>query len=145
MSIVKLLCAEDNATLQKMVDLMLAATGVDIEFVNNGQAVLETLAVREFDLLLLDVEMPVLNGYQAALQIRQTEAKASKAPLPILFLTGHESQDILKSLSDIAQSAYLHKPFTSEQLIKAIDQVLWLNSASEATAQGLEGVLRALR
>ena len=136
----RLLCVEDNSTLRKMIDLMLASTGIDVDFAQNGQEAVEAYQVNEYDAVVMDMEMPVMSGLRAAREIRQMEDGFHLDYTPILFLTGHESDDHVDQGFEAGGDGHLTKPFTSEALIGAIDRVL-----KTTHHDGLGQMLRAMR
>lgn len=121
---VKLLCVEDNPTQRKMIDLMLAATGIDVDFACNGHEALVAYQASEYDAVLMDVDMPEMSGLQAAREIRQMEGGFHLGYTPILFLTGDSSDTHLDETFTAGGDGHLLKPFTSEALTGAIDQML---------------------
>jgi CheY-like chemotaxis protein len=121
---VKLLCVEDNATQRKMIDLMLAATGIDVDFASNGAEALEAYQASEYDAVLMDVDMPEMSGLQAAKEIRQMEGGFHLGYTPILFLTGEASEAHIDEGFSAGGDGHLLKPFTSEALMGAIDTLL---------------------
>ena len=129
----KLLCVEDNATQRRMIDLMLAATGIDVDFAGSGTEALESFQLTAYDAVLMDSGLPDMTGAQAAHHMRQTEAGFGLPPTPMLFL-GQPAGD------DASGDAYLIKPFTSERLMAALDSLL-----RDATGSGLQGTLRRAR
>ena len=120
----KLLCVEDNSTLRKMIDLMLASTGIDIDFAHNGQEAVEAYQANAYDAVLMDMEMPVMSGLRAAKEIRQIEDGFQLDYTPILFLTGNDDENHIDQGLEAGGDGHLTKPFTSEALIGAIDRVL---------------------
>ena len=136
----RLLCVEDNSTLRKMIDLMLATTGIDIDFAQNGQEAVEAYQVNEYDAVLMDMEMPVMSGLRAAKEIRQMEDGFHLNYTPILFLTGNEDDERVGQGFEAGGDGHLTKPFTSEALIGAIDRVL-----RTTHHDGLGQMLRAVR
>jgi len=84
------LVAEDNPVNQKVVAAMLQRLGATYTLTNNGSEAVDVLMQqREFDLVLMDCEMPVMDGYAAAAAIRRWEKDHARAPLPIVALTAH--------------------------------------------------------
>jgi len=121
---VRLLCVEDNSTLRKMIDLMLAPTGVDVDFATDGREAVEAYQINEYDAVLMDMEMPVMSGLQAAREIRLMEDGHHLDYTPILFLSGNESLAQVDQGFEAGGDGHLCKPFTSEALIGALDYVL---------------------
>ncbi len=131
---VKLLCVEDNATQRRMIDLMLAATGIDIEFASDGREAVEAWQVNEYDAVLMDMEMPVMSGLKAVREIRQMEGGLHLGYTPILFLSGNGSADQVDQAFEAGGDGHLSKPFTSTALIGALDSVLRAASRNGSAA-----------
>ncbi|MDV6332124.1 response regulator [Asticcacaulis sp. 201] len=131
----RLLCVEDNSTLRKMIDLMLATTGIDVDFAVDGREAVEAYQVNEYDAVLMDMEMPVMSGLQAAREIRQVEDGHHLTYTPILFLGCAEACAQAEQSFEAGGDGLLPKPFTSEALIGALDGVL-----RSANRSGLQNV-----
>ena len=129
----KFLCVEDNATQRHMIDLMLAPTGIDIDFATTGSEAIAAFQTSEYDVVLMDTDLPDMPGVQIAREIRQTEDGFHLGYTPILFL-GRPEDD-----SDLGDG-HLAKPFTADGLKAAIDRIL-----NASRGSGLEGTLRAAR
>ena len=121
---VRLLCVEDNATHRRMIDLMLASTGIDVDFAENGSEAVEAYQVNEYDAVLMDMQMPVMGGVQAVREIRQMEDGFALTHTPILFLSGMDANDAVDLGMEAGGDGHLSKPFTSEALFGALDYVL---------------------
>jgi CheY-like chemotaxis protein len=141
---VRVLCVEDNSTLCKMIDLMLAPTGVNVDFARTGDEAVEAYQVNEYDAVVMDMEMPVEAGLKTAREIRQMEEGFHLGYTPILFLSGGSGkarlEHVLEQVLEAGGDGHLAKPFTSEALIGAIDSVL-----KTTHHDGLGQMLRALR
>lgn len=135
----RLLCVEDNSTLCKMIDLMLAPTGVNVDFATTSDEAVEAYQVNEYDAVVMDMEMPVAAGLKAAREIRQMEDGFHLGYTPILFLTAGD-EDRLEQALEAGGDGHLAKPFTTEALIGAIDSVL-----RAGHNDGLGQMLRAMR
>lgn len=120
----KLLCVEDNATQRKMIDLMLAATGIDVDFATDGREAIEAWQVNDYDAVLMDMEMPVMSGLKAVREIRQMEDGFHLGHTPILFLSGNQSAEQIDQGYEAGGDGHLSKPFTSMALIGALNSVL---------------------
>lgn len=121
-SLVRILVAEDNAVNQKYLSLMLARMGYQATFCDNGQKALEALIEAEFDLVLMDIHMPVMDGLSATCAIRAFAWP--KSQIPIIALTA----DVLQEAKDRAKaagvSAFISKPIKPEELESAIASML---------------------
>jgi PAS domain S-box-containing protein len=113
-----ILVAEDNPTNQLVIDFMLKKMGYRVDIANNGQEAIEALQRQRYDLILMDLEMPVLTGVEASQRIR-ADFKADRQPR-IVALTANATED--KELECLAQSmdAYLTKPINIPLLIEQI-------------------------
>ncbi len=120
----KVLCVEDNSSQRRMIDLMLAATGIDVDFATDGREAVEAYTVNEYDAVLMDVEMPVMSGIQATREIRQMEEGFHLHYTPILFVSGTSCPDRANQGFEAGGDALLSKPFTTQTLMGALDRVL---------------------
>jgi CheY-like chemotaxis protein len=114
-----ILVAEDQLPNQKLLRLLLEKQGHEVVVVDNGREALEAIAGRQFDAVLMDVQMPVMDGFQAASAIREREG-ATERRLPIIALTaGAMSGDPERCLA-AGMDAYLSKPVRGQELINAL-------------------------
>ncbi len=132
----RLLCVEDNSTLRKMIDLMLAATGIDVDFAEDGPSAVEAYQTTEYDAVVMDMEMPARAGLATAREIRQMEDGFKLGYTPILFLSGRNDEDHVDEGVEAGGDGHLVKPFTSEALLGALDRILRTGNRT-----GLQGVL----
>lgn len=123
-----ILVVEDNAMNRSLAKAMLKKLGYDCRFAENGQEALERLTQDRFDLIVMDCQMPVMDGYEASRAIRQAEA-GTGTHIPILAVTANAmSGDRQRSL-DAGMDDYLSKPYTIEQLDEKIATLLNLPNA----------------
>ncbi len=118
----RILVVEDNPVIQLVVTEQLAALGSTAKVVGNGREALETLTHDSFDLVLMDCQMPELDGYETTRRIRQREIGGEH--LPIIALTAHAMAGDRERCLEAGMDDYLPKPFTEEQLSGVIDR--WL-------------------
>jgi PAS domain S-box-containing protein len=115
----KILVAEDNAINQRVGALMIERMGHDSVFVGDGQAVIDRLNQEDFDVVLMDCQMPVLDGYEATKQIR---GSAKQPRIPIIALTASaRSEDKVRCL-EAGMTAYVSKPLRMENLQEALEE-----------------------
>ena len=122
-----ILLAEDNAVNQEVVVAMLELFGCSVDVAENGQETLAAWQRNEYDLILMDGQMPVMDGYEATRRIREIEAAAddvSKKRIIIIALTGHALQEDRGKCLDAGMDDYLAKPFNIQQLRSVLDK--WL-------------------
>ncbi|PKG81580.1 hypothetical protein CXF85_19190 [Colwellia sp. 75C3] len=120
LSDLKVLVAEDNRINQKLIRIVLTKLGIDAVIVENGQLAIDHLQKEPVDVILMDCQMPVLDGYQATQQIR---AMSKYADLPIFALTADvDTRSKDKALS-VGFTKHLAKPINIEQLTNCLLEV----------------------
>jgi two-component system, sensor histidine kinase and response regulator len=119
----RILLVEDNVINQKVASLMLKKKGHVVVTVNNGREAIETLADQDFDAVLMDVQMPEMDGLQATAAIRAAE-EGTDCHLPILAVTAHAMHGDREHCLDAGMDGYLSKPIQSAQLLQALADVL---------------------
>ncbi|HPP46534.1 MAG TPA: ATP-binding protein [Accumulibacter sp.] len=127
----RVLVAEDNPVNQAVVSAMLESLGVTYELADNGRIAIERLRHASFDLLLMDCQMPEMDGFSATAAIRDRE-RASRASrrLPIMALTANAVAGDRERCLAAGMDDYLSKPFTREQLASALARWLKIDSSS---------------
>ncbi len=124
------LVAEDNATNQKLARAMLAALGLQSVVAVNGEVAVEMAASGKFDLILMDCQMPLMDGFAATAAIRALPDERSR--IPILALTANALQGDEAQCLAAGMDGFLPKPVTLGQLSKALER--WLRPAVAAPA-----------
>ncbi len=117
----RLLLVEDNAVNQRVVLAMLRKKGYVLEVANNGQEALDCLGRGPFDVILMDVQMPVLDGLETTKAIR---ADARWRHLPVIAMTAHAMTGDKERCLGAGMDAYLTKPLKGPVLIEAIEKFL---------------------
>lgn len=108
MNTLRVLAAEDNLINQKIITLALEKHGVSLTIVNNGQLAVNLLTKTNFDVVLMDMQMPVMDGYEATQYIR----KELKSSIPIIALTANTFSDEIEACMDAGATAHIAKPFS---------------------------------
>jgi PAS domain S-box-containing protein len=124
---VRILAAEDNEFNRDLLEHMLARLGLSAAMAVNGREALAQLAREPFDLLLLDIHMPELDGFQVVGAIRERERTAG-GHLPVIALTARSRKEDRERCLQAGMDEYLAKPFNAEDLWAAIDRVLKAHS-----------------
>lgn len=123
----KLLLADDSVTIQKVVNLTFADEGVEVFTVSNGTAAIEKLHEVEPDLVLADVHMPGLNGYEVCEQVKQSERFSH---VPVMLLVGSFEPFDEAEMKRVGANDFLTKPFQSiRQLVQKVNSLLDAASA----------------
>ncbi len=121
----RILLVEDNIINQKVASRMLEKNGHTVVTVNNGREALETLAGQDFDAVLMDIQMPEMDGLEATAAIRAGEQEAGRR-LPILALTAHALNGDRERCLAAGMDGYLAKPIQTAQLLHALAEVVGL-------------------
>ena len=123
----RVLLVEDNEVNRVLAIAMLEKLGLACTVAEDGKGALESLAEQAFDLVLMDCQMPEMDGLEATQAIRERERAAGKSPLPIIALTAHAMEGDRERCIAVGMSDYLSKPFTLDGLRSALSR--WLKPA----------------
>lgn len=135
----RLLLAEDNRVNQTVALHMLRKLGYQIDVVNNGHEAIAAWRTGRYDLILMDVEMPEMDGFEATAHIRVAE-RGSGRRIPIVALTAHAMQGDRERCLRVGMDDYLSKPFQPDQLAAVIQRMLGSPpSGPDSVAQSLPG------
>jgi len=124
--------AEDSPINQQIAQEFLSDTGVDFDIVENGQELIELLKLRTADLILMDLQMPILDGFEATKILRQS---SQYARLPIIAMTGDTSEAQIAACMEAGMNGHLNKSFDPEPLYQIIAEYLCQSDASSSTAE----------
>jgi len=119
----KILLAEDNAVNRKLAMALLEKAGHTVITAENGELALQVLDQQRVDLVLMDVQMPVMDGLQAICAIRAKEV-GNQTHLPIIALTAHAMKGDRERCLDAGADEYVTKPIRTAELLAAIDRLL---------------------
>ena len=120
----RVLLAEDHPTHQKVVSLILDAAGAFLTVVDDGQAALDALERETFDLVLMDVQMPLMDGLTAVRLIRERERQAGTARLPIAMLTANALKEHAAESLKAGADRHISKPIRSDELVSVAGELL---------------------
>jgi len=121
---VRILAAEDNPTNQIVLKAMLEPFGVDLTLAADGREAVDAFFEGEFDLILMDVQMPVMNGVEATAAIRRIEAERDLPATPILALSANVMTHQVAEYLAAGMNGFVPKPIETARLLAAIDEVL---------------------
>jgi CheY-like chemotaxis protein len=125
----RILVAEDNAVNQKLVARLLEKRGHSVEVVANGRKALGALNKRAYDLVLMDVQMPEMDGFEATREIRKRE-KETGLHTQIIALTAHAMKGDRERCLEAGMDAYLTKPIRPKELDDLLENYITLRAAS---------------
>jgi CheY-like chemotaxis protein len=126
---IKLLMAEDNRTNQLVVTRMLKDAGFDITIAANGAEAVECYRNTLPDIVLMDMMMPVMDGVEATLKIREIEFKLQQRNCPIIALTANALESHREKCLAAGMDDFISKPIKKKALIRAINK--WVNTPEE--------------
>ncbi|MCC5978892.1 MAG: response regulator [Salinarimonas sp.] len=141
----RVLVADDSPVNREVAMAALARFGIVPELVNDGLQALRQTHVTDYDLILMDVSMPEMDGYEATRRIRQDEQRKGLPPKRVVALTAHVVGADALGWQDAGMDGVLHKPFTIAQLGetltrhlgKSVDADAPVNEAGPASAQAI--------
>ncbi len=116
------LLAEDNSINQLLINDLLKDKKINIKIVSDGQQAVDYWLENEYDLILMDMQMPIKDGYEAMKEIR-IHTNPEKSNIPIVALTAHATEGEREKCIDAGADSYLSKPFQPDQLLNMIERM----------------------
>ncbi|MBV9268347.1 MAG: response regulator, partial [Acidobacteriaceae bacterium] len=132
----RILLAEDNLVNQKLACTLLARHGHSVTIANNGLEALSVLSSEEFDVVLMDLQMPEMGGFEATATIRARE-KFTGSHVPVIALTAHAMKGDREKCLNAGMDGYVSKPIKVDELLQAIFAALQPSVSNELTAPAL--------
>ena len=117
----RVLLAEDTPANQKLVVRILSKRGHTVETASNGQQALDLLRQQDFDLILMDVQMPLMDGFQATAALRLWNSP--KACIPVIAITAHALKGDQERCLAAGMDAYISKPINSRELVDLVERL----------------------
>ena len=121
MSKKKILIVEDEEHLLELESLLLSTKGYEVKGVLDGPSALELVASMKPDLILLDIMLPVMDGFEVCRQIKANEATRH---IPVVMLSAKKSKEDLVKAEQVGADRYITKPFKSAMVIEIIQRLL---------------------
>jgi signal transduction histidine kinase/DNA-binding response OmpR family regulator len=125
----RILLVEDYTAVQYAVIQHLTSVGHIVDTANHGQEALEKIQAQSYDLVLMDIQMPVMDGLEATRRLRQLEKKTST--IPIIGMTARASEEIRRQCSEAGMNDVIEKPIRRRRLLAMIDQCLTGTSSDD--------------
>lgn len=129
----RVLLAEDNLVNQKLASRLMEKQGHSVVIANNGREAVRAYQTQQFDLVMMDVQMPELNGYEATAAIREME-KTSGKHTPIVAMTAHAMTGDRERCLDAGMDGYVSKPINTKELFTVIEEVTVIKDSPESGA-----------
>ena len=118
--VLTILAAEDNATNRLVLEAMISILGYDLDMVEDGQAAVEAWTQRDYDLVLMDIQMPVMDGMDATRAIRAAEAATGRRRTPIIAVSANAMEHQVRSYLELGIDAVVPKPIELTLLHEAM-------------------------
>ena len=115
----KVLIAEDSSVIQNLTKKILQFQNFDIQSVKNGKELLESIEKENYDVILLDINMPVMDGIEAVTELRK-HADAVKKATPVIAITGNAANHSVEYLKSVGFTEYLQKPLNFDHLVELV-------------------------
>ena len=123
----RVLVAEDNPVNLLVIRAFLMRLGLEVESAENGALAFEKSRQSRFDLIIMDCQMPVMDGYECARQLRVAESANGEQPIPILALTAAAFPEDRRRATDAGMDGFLSKPLIPEELYRELSR--WLEKS----------------
>ncbi|MCX5708281.1 MAG: response regulator [Candidatus Omnitrophica bacterium] len=120
----KILVIDDEAMITKSLQKLLKKQSYEATIVSSGQEALEKVKSADFDLIVLDIRMPEMDGIETIRKIREFRSQSGKSQIPEVVITGYADEDKYKSAVELKVSAYLYKPFDTSEFLAIISKTL---------------------
>jgi CheY-like chemotaxis protein len=124
----KILVAEDNFINVQVAKYILSAVSSDIDFVTNGEDAVQYFLNNQYDFILMDVKMPVMDGYEATQKIRQIESSMpDRKRIPIIAMTASSIYDEVHACTEAGMDGFISKPYNIDDIrniLKSFEQHL---------------------
>jgi signal transduction histidine kinase/CheY-like chemotaxis protein/HPt (histidine-containing phosphotransfer) domain-containing protein len=129
----RVLLVDDNLVNRKVAHASLSALGLAVIEAEDGSQALDALEVTAVDLVLMDMNMPVMDGLEATRRIRAAEASEGRPRVPILAMTANVMRDAVDACREAGMDGYVPKPFLRSEMIGALTQ--WLDAVPAEPSQ----------
>ena len=133
----RLLAAEDNPTNQQVLAAVMESLGIDIDIVGDGKQAVDAWKIGGYDLILMDIQMPTMDGIDAAREIRRIEAGAGRKRTPIVALTANALTHQVEEYMTAGMDGHVAKPIEIAKLYEAISAALTAAATGSVGRAGL--------
>lgn len=113
--LIKILIAEDNVLNQKIIEILIKRMGWSYKLVADGIEAVEECLNGDYDVILMDIDMPQMNGWEATIEIRR-----KKNNIPIIALTAYSEESFRKKSFEAGMNYFLSKPYNKEEIYDTI-------------------------
>jgi CheY-like chemotaxis protein/HPt (histidine-containing phosphotransfer) domain-containing protein len=129
----RILVVDDNPTNQFLAQHLLKKFGIQADIASNGEEAIKALETLSYDLVFMDCQMPVLDGYDATIHIRDTHSKVLDRNIPIIAMTADVLQESKEECLHAGMNDFIPKPVKSDKVLHALQQ--WLPTSDNSVAE----------
>ncbi len=133
----RVLVVEDNDVNRLVAEQHLSNMGLDVQMAENGMQAVQAVQDTRYDLILMDLQMPVMDGFEAVQVIRKRESAQRIKPVPIVAMTAHTQASDKEKCLKVGMNDYVTKPFSQEELEAVVARWIGLGRACTDRHQGL--------
>lgn len=116
----RILAAEDTPALRALLQLCLTRAGYEVDLAEDGRSAVEMFLAAAYDAVIMDIQMPVMDGLTAVARMRESEKDQHRAPVPMFALTANTEPSDLRKCLEAGFTGTLRKPFAREDLLAAV-------------------------
>jgi putative two-component system response regulator len=120
----RILVIDDEAMVTKSLQKLLKKEGYDATIVSNGTEALAEVKQSDFDLIVIDIRMPEMDGIETIMAIREYLSIENRNPVPEIVITGYANENKYKCAVDLKVAAYIYKPFDTQDFLDTIKRTL---------------------
>ena len=118
---IKILVAEDERDIRELIGFTLRFAQFDVELARNGKEAVEKASQIEPDLILMDVRMPLMTGYQACAALKKNDITKD---IPVIFLSAKGQESEIQEGLEVGATEYILKPFAPDELTAKVKKIL---------------------
>ncbi|HOV14857.1 MAG TPA: response regulator, partial [Spirochaetota bacterium] len=120
----RILVAEDNIVNQEFLSILLMKKGYRVDCVSNGHEVISKIETEKYDIILMDIEMPEMDGIETTIKIREIEKNKNLKNIPIIALTAYAMKGDRDKCINVGMNDYVSKPIRVDLLFSKIEKYL---------------------
>ncbi|HUU02664.1 MAG TPA: response regulator [Myxococcota bacterium] len=117
----RILIVDDDTDILMLEEKVLTREGHEVQTVTSGEGALAAIKGREFDLILLDIMMPGIDGFEVS---RLVKNEAQGKSTPVIFVTARDDSDSMREGFRSGGTVFLSKPFTANQLVRVVNSII---------------------
>jgi CheY-like chemotaxis protein len=120
----RILVVDDDGLVRRSLEILLRGAGYDPTVASSGPEALEFLTQRHFDLLITDIRMPGMDGFQVIQAVRQYCHEMKRQPIPEIVLTAYDDEQVKQSVIQLGVLEFLLKPFKINDFLMVLERTL---------------------